>query len=544
MPHLLIMHAMAALGLWLGLANPLCHIPWLILLHPMALLFLGQGAPSRGRAFLRGWAASTLGWSGVLYWIAVPVHDFGALPWALAVPCAVLLAAYMAVYGGIFALLAHETQKLHPTILSGALLLAFGWYLLEWIRGWLFSGFSWTPLAAAFATLSPLIQGASVLGAYGLGGFFAGLSCLAGLGLERGGRRGLTAFCAALGIFLGAWCAGAAYMEHQVISRKNVDVLLVQGNINQNVKWSPAMQRATVTRYMELTQGALTRLEPRTETAFVIWPETAMPFDAESERELVLPLRMLAKRTNAELAFGTIAYNRSSGKYFNRANFLNADGQLTDSYDKQHLVPFGEYAPPFLDFPFLESLFQAIGAFVPGREPPGARMRIFDAEKGEAALVPGVLICYESIFPELARQRVADGADTLINISNDAWFGRTSAPVQHLHTTLLRSVEFGRPLLRATNTGISAFIDAKGRLLSQSPLFTAATLHASIAPARGTTLFFHLAPWMPGIATAAFAALWLLAWSNQRRLTPPQEGQHHAPARRSEIKNHPPLSKI
>ncbi|MBR5734259.1 MAG: apolipoprotein N-acyltransferase [Desulfovibrionaceae bacterium] len=514
--------AAAALSLWLGLANPLCHIPWLILLHPMALLFLGQSSPSGGKAFCRGWLASTLGWSGVLYWIAVPVHDFGALPWALAVPCAVLLSAYMAGFGGLFALLAHDARRLSLPLLPQAILLALGWYLLEWTRGWLFSGFAWTPLAAAFAPVPPLIQGASILGAYGLSGFFAGLSCLAGLGLERGGRRGWAAFAAALALFLGAWCAGSASMGRQDLPGRTVDVLLVQGNINQDVKWSPAMLRATVRRYIELTQGALARLDARGETAFAVWPETAMPFDAERERALVLPLKALAKSASVELAFGAIGFDRASGKYLNRANFISANGQEAGSYDKQHLVPFGEYAPPFLDFPFLESLFQAVGAFVPGREPAGPRMRAFDTGQGQAALVPGMLICYESIFPELARQRVADGADALVNISNDAWFGRTSAPVQHLHTSLLRSVEFGRPLLRATNTGISAFIDARGRILSQSPLFTAATLHARIAPGSGSTAFFHLAPWMPGLAAALFAALWLPAWLHQRRRTPPQ----------------------
>ncbi|MBO4311746.1 MAG: apolipoprotein N-acyltransferase, partial [Desulfovibrionaceae bacterium] len=308
----------------------------------------------------------------------------------------------------------------------------------------------------------------------------------------------------------------------QDLPGRTVDVLLVQGNINQDVKWSPAMQRATVRRYIELTQGALARLDARGETAFAVWPETAMPFDAERERALVLPLKALAKSASVELAFGAIGFDRASGKYLNRANFISANGQEAGSYDKQHLVPFGEYAPPFLDFPFLESLFQAVGAFVPGREPAGPRMRAFDTGQGQAALVPGMLICYESIFPELARQRVADGADALVNISNDAWFGRTSAPVQHLHTSLLRSVEFGRPLLRATNTGISAFIDARGRILSQSPLFTAATLHARIAPGSRSTAFFHLAPWMPGLAAALFAALWLPAWLHQRRRTPPQ----------------------
>ncbi len=516
MLYTLLLMVGGALGFFLGMANPLYQVPWLALLFPVALMLLGRKASSRPQAFRLGWTTGLLGWAGVLYWVALPVHEFGMLPWGLAVPCVFLLSAYMALYCGLFSVLAHEIRCKALANWAGVMILGTGWYLLEWLRGWLFSGFAWAPLASAFSGSPSMIQGASVVGAYGLGGLFAGLACLGGLGLALGSRRGLFMFSGAAAGFLALWISGVAVMREfrgVLPDAGGVDVLLVQGNVNQHVKWEPAMQRATVARYIELSRGAAAKRQDRQTPALIVWPETSMPFDMEHAHDLALPLRILARGANVSLVVGSVGVDALSGKYINRAYLVHTDGSNGPWYEKEHLVPFGEYAPPFLNFSFLEPLFQGVGTFVPGKSVLPWRLR----EAGGAALVPGALICYESIFPELARERVAEGADVLVNISNDAWFGRTSAPVQHLHATLLRAVEQGRPLLRSTNTGISAVIDARGRILMQSRLFTADVLSASIRPETHRTLFFRLAPWLPGLAFVAFVLLWLPGRQGKRR---------------------------
>ncbi len=502
--------AAGALGLAAGMPNPLWQIPLLALLYPLALVRLGCGQgsvlPRRWSAVGRGWLCGALGWTCVLYWVAVPVHEFGMLPWLLALPCPILLGMYMGVYGGLFALLARQAASWRAPAWAAALLLGLGWYLLEWLRGWLFTGFAWTPLSAAFAPWPALLQGASILGAYGLSGLFAGLAALAGLGLAQGGRRRLLLpGVAALGL-LALWIGGGRVLAcaPSPFAGDGTDVVLVQGNLNQNVKWEPRMQRATIERYLTLSRGALEALGPDRDVALLVWPETSMPFDMERAPAFVAPLRALCRLERADLITGSIGVDAATRKYLNRAYLILADGTDGARYEKEHLVPFGEYTPPLLDLPFLRPLLQGVGTFVPGSATAPLALSRSAAEEG---LVPGLLICYESLFPEIARDRVRDGANVLVNISNDAWFGRTSAPWQHLHAAVLRAVEFGRPLLRATNTGVSAFVDSCGRVVSHSGLFVAATLHARVSAETGMTVFFRLAPWLPACALAMVCAL-------------------------------------
>ena len=502
--------AAGALGLALGTPNPLWQIPLLALLFPLALTRLGWGDGGgplrRWSAVRRGWLCGTLGWLGVLYWVAVPVHEFGMLPWVLALPCPILLSVYMGVYSGLFALLARELCALRAPAWAAALGLGLGWYLLEWLRGWLFTGFAWMPLSAAFAPWPVLLQGASVLGAYGLSGLFAGFAALAGLGLARGGRRGpCLSGLAVLGM-LALWIVGEGVLaEAPAVLGQGVDTVLVQGNLNQNVKWEPRMQRATIERYLRLSQGALESLDPSRGTALLVWPETSMPFDMERAPGFVAPLRALCRLERADLITGSIGTDPVTRKFVNRAYLILADGTDGARYEKEHLVPFGEYTPPLLDLPFLRPLLQGVGTFVPGKATAPLQL---SGSASAGGLVPGLLICYESLFPELARARVRDGANVLVNISNDAWFGRTSAPWQHLHAAVLRAVEYGRPILRSTNTGVSAFVDSRGRVLAQSGLFVATTLHARVHPETAMTLFFRLAPWLPGGALIVFCALY------------------------------------
>ncbi len=248
----------------------------------------------------------------------------------------------------------------------------------------------------------------------------------------------------------------------------------------QSQKWDPKFPAETVRRYALQTRKAMAAYSP----ALVIWPETAMPFFFQEKSALEASVRRVAARGPCLLLFGAPGYLPETGDgymLFNRAYLLDRQGQTVGFYEKEHLVPFGEYVPMEEYLPFIDKLVQAVGDFYPG---------VHTAPITAADLSLGVLVCYETIFPELSQKQVAQGANVLVNISNDAWFGRSSAPLQHLHLTLLRAVEQGRWLIRSTNTGVSAIIDARGRIKASSSLFVAQRLDAEVE-LRSQTTFFH-----------------------------------------------------
>lgn len=584
---------LGAVGLWLGMPNPVMQLPLAVLAYPASLFLIGRAVaeemsgrttPGRKRcvrAFCQGWLCGLAGASACLYWIAIPVHDIGGLPWLLAAPCALILGAYIGLYGGLFAALvcwlslpaqtafstrpARSDQSVRSNrsaLVCGpwrrALALGLCWYLLEWIRGWFGTGFPWLSLASAFAPWPVMLQGASVVGVYGLGGVLVGLLALALEDALDGGfaralrddepvRRdalkgeddvkvvksrplGLAAAGLALLLCFGFWrimtVIDAADPKN---SAGPVKISLVQGNVDQNVKWDPAMQQATVRGYIGLSQAAVRKERP----ALLIWPETSMPFDYRNNAKTPFPatLRTFAAETGTALLFGApgftprdaVAAARADSPYetFNRAYLLSPDGLDSGWYEKEHLVPFGEYMPPWLNLPFLRPLLQGVGDFTPGERilplhPIASGGGGAEGKRLESSLVLGVLICYETIFPELARQRVADGATVLVNISNDAWFGRSSAPRQHLDLGLLRAVEQGRWMARATNTGISAFVDPVGRIVAQGGLFVPESVSHELVPLAGHTPFFHIGPWLPGAALFLFILAVFPVWRSAR----------------------------
>jgi len=295
---------------------------------------------------------------------------------------------------------------------------------------------------------------------------------------------------------------------------------LEQGNLDQNVKWEPAMQRLTVKRYLSLSAESLSVPESE-RPELLIWPETAMPFDYQTAPELSAAIRAFARDRRVALLFGAPGFrNRGDGVVdaFNRAYLIAPNGVGEGWYDKEHLVPFGEYVPPFLDLPFLRPLLQGVGEFLPGESTgPLVLPATPQLSPDRGPLVLGVLICYESIFPELARKQVSQGATLLVNISNDAWFGRSSAPEQHLSLGILRAVEQRRWIARSTNTGISAFVDPTGAVVARSGLFKAESLSHQVVPLTEKSVFFTLEPWLPWAGLALFLTFFAPVLSRFRR---------------------------
>ena len=498
--------AVTALGAWLGFANPLLHFPPAALCLPLGLAFIGFRAIRARQALKAGWLAGTLAAAGCLYWIVVPVSLYGELPWYLALPCPVLVSMVLGAYFGLYSLAMHWAGRKLPgpcvLLLAGAC-----WVLVEQLASFFLSGFPWLSLSAAFAVWPAAVQAASLVGAYGLSGL---LACLAVSVLLWNTFTAARVLATGLTLFLALF--GAWRMQSFTDEGRPLSLLLVQGNVEQSLKWDLAYQSGTVDKYLGLSRAGLAGLaaaDPaKPKPDLVVWPETALPFYFQDPTPLRHRVAAFVEAAGLPLLTGAPGYvTLGQGPDFvlyNRAFLLDDRGLAAGTYDKEHLVPFGEYMPLGELVP-LGKLLQGVGDFSPGRDQRPLRL-------GGVAL--GLLICYEAIFPGLAQERVAQGANLLVNLSNDAWFGETSAPRQHLNLARLRSVEQSRWLVRCTNTGITCAIDPLGRIRAEAARLVPLSLHCTVA-ARDERTAYHRLHWLWNFGPLALA-IGLFAWGCRR----------------------------
>jgi len=491
--------ALAILGAWLGWANPVHQEPLLVLLFPAGLAWLAISASTFRQALKRGFLTASLAYLGCLYWVYVPVHQYGHVPLVLALPCPVLLAMYLALYQAVFCGLLHWARPKLPPVALG-LFAGLLWASLELAVGVVFTGFPWLPLAAALVPRPFAIQAAAFVGSSGL----AALLVTAATWLVLPGKRLPFTLARLLAVLLLAgWAVlGGIRLDSPLPHNRLAFVGIAQGNIDQSLKWDPGLQADTVNRYTSLSEELMRdgRLD------LVIWPETALPFFLQELTHDAARVRNFARTRKTPLLTGSPAYefNVANNQYvmYNRAFLLSPEGGILGQYDKMHLVPFGEYIPLGGLLP-ITRLVEAIGDFQEGRD--GRPLMA-----GHLAL--GVLICYETIFPALAQERVALGANILVNISNDAWFGTTSAPRQHLHQAALRAVEQGRYMIRSTNTGISAIIDSRGRITQATGLFETTTMSGTARTIHAVTVYHTWAALLQGLilGLTLLTAVWIL----------------------------------
>ncbi|MCL6621095.1 MAG: apolipoprotein N-acyltransferase [Syntrophobacterales bacterium] len=447
----------------------------LTFLLPLALPFLYWALKdvSPGRAFRLGFLAGLVANAGLLYWIVYVTHVFGRLPVPLAVGVMLLLAGYLALYRAVWAwgVARAGAAGLNPLWFGPAL-----WVALEYVQTYLFSGFPWGLLGAGLYRFPLFIQVADLAGVYGVsfllalaGTWLFLTACPRFQAVRHERRREALAL-----ILLMLWVGYGAYRLDAIgkvaAAAPKIPVGLTQGNIQQGEKWNPKMVAATLDRYAELTrrcQGA----------RLIIWPETAAPFLFLRNPEFTPRVQEIGRASGAHLFFGAPAYELTPAgdRFFNRAYLLDPEGQVAGYYDKAHLVPFGEYVPLQRILFFVPKMVPMVGDFAEG--PVGAVVHLPEAPVGP-------LICFESIFAYLSRAQVRNGARLLVTITNDAWFGETSAPYQHLAWGVFRCVEGRVAMARAANTGISAFIGPEGRILWTSPLNTTAahTLELPLMP--------------------------------------------------------------
>jgi len=488
-------------GLLLSASFPGTGASWLawIALVPLFIALVGLDF---WEGFRCGFLAGMAHFLTLLYWLVPTMVQYGPLPLYVSVPLLVLLSAYLSLFPALFCGVFTTLPLRGIALVSGIPAL---WVFFEYLRSVLFTGFPWALLGYSQVKWLHLIQVSDIVGVYGVSflilSFNAALFTLYLSGTRRlispprfvGGSLVWAILLVACSWIYGEWRirqvdAGAALAE-------KVQVAVVQGNIDQAVKWDPQYQAASVEKYL-----ALTRKTQKTKPDLVVWPETATPFYFLRDEALSAAVLEGIKAYDSDFMIGSPAYEPKNGRieYFNSAYLIDSKGTVFGRYDKAHLVPYGEYVPLKKWMPFVGKMVEHVGDFTAGEE--GA---VIDWRRKPL----GTLICYEVIFPGLSRAAAKNRARLLINLTNDAWYGDTSAPHQHFFMAVFRAVENRRALVRSANTGISGFIDPVGRVTGQTPLFKEAVLNETVPLMTGTPLYHHLGDIFPlacaGITVAA-----------------------------------------
>ena len=438
------------------------------------LLALRNKTP--GAAFLTGFITGFVYFLGTLYWVSHSMYYYGYLPVVICVLVLLLLCAALSVYTGIFSVLFSFIQG--KTRVPALIVVPVLWVSLEYVRTYVLTGLPWSSLGYSQYKLLPLIQISDITGIYGVSFLVAALSgAIFDVIAYRSDKTGevplnrwpLTLYIAIYAVVLvGAVLYGSVKLQGKA-GGQEIKVSLVQGNIEQDKKWDLRFRREVIDKYKKLTAEAL-----KASPDIIIWPETAVPFVFNYDKKLTEEIVSFQKELGTHLLFGSItAKYIKPGKtdMSNSAILLSPKEDAPLIYDKIHMVPYGEYVPLRNFFPFITKLAGGIGDFLPGKE-------IVVMETPFAKI--GNVICYEIIFPGLVRKFVDRGADVLVTITNDAWFGHTSAPYQHFSMAVFRAIENRVPVARAANTGISGFIDSRGRILDKSNIFVEAVMNGEI----------------------------------------------------------------
>ena len=463
----------------------------------VALTMAVRSRTTRWHWFRLGYLSGLLYFCGTLYWLTFVMAEYGELPLILAALLAFGLAAWLAVFVGVFAwLTADAFQRLGA---KGLWFAPFFWVTTEWIRAWLGGNFPWALLGSSQASSLPVVQLASVTGVYGLSALIvcAGVVITILTVSRSHTERRLAKIAIAVLVLIPVWGAWRISRGDLVTQGPPIRVGLVQGNISVDQKKNPANQRVILERYIGLTREAI-----GAGSQLVLWPEAATPFYFDIDAALAEPIRRLSRESSTPMLIGTDQYEAATAagdkeKFFNGAILIGPDGANRGSYQKIHLVPFGEFVPFKRLLFFVAPIVENVGDFS-----HGSRRTIFEVEGTRFS----VAICYEVIYAGLAREFVNNGSQLLTTITNDAWFGRSSAASQHFEQAAIRAVEQGRYLVRSANTGISGAVDPYGRVIARSDLFTQVMTAVDVRLLSGRTIYNRVGDAIVYIAIAATIA--------------------------------------
>jgi apolipoprotein N-acyltransferase len=446
----------------------------------------------RQRAFLLGFVAGLGYFGGTVYWTGTVVSQFGGLSWPVGVVVAGLLVAYLALFPALFALcLAWLGTKFGRR----AILLAPAvWVTAELGRTYFWSGFPWLLLGYSQTTVLPVAQAASLIGVFGLSAVVALVSVAIAQCVIVRTTETLSTLAATAGLMAGIVVWGGQRLEHGRLGEQGraIKTALIQGNIPQDQKWDAAHAANILNTYLNMTREAAAK-----GAELVIWPESATPFPFLDDRLGGERIRSLVRETGIELLLGSDQVDHATKAYYNAAFLVRKDGSVAAVYQKMHLVPFGEFVPLQNLLFFVGPLVEHAGAFT-----PGADMVLLPTSAGPITTA----ICYEIVFPALVRDGVQRGSQLLTTITNDAWYGHSSAPYQHFLQASMRGIEQGRYLARAANTGISGFVDPYGRVLQKSEIFERSILIDDVRMLEVATVYGRIGDLFAYLCAALTAA--------------------------------------
>lgn len=486
-------------GIVLALSFPRPDYSCLAWFALVPLLLVMQRSPFRA-----GFIAGAAFFACTLYWLNIVMVTYGRLHPFLSLVAYFLLILYLALFFAVATWLASRLKERlgYPVSLT----LPVIWIALELLRSILLTGFPWVLLGYSQHNNLPMIQSVDLFGVYGISGLIVLSNCVvaAFIGwMKESGKRFYEGRYAVILLLLLAANYGYGSFKLAATSgdSEEFSIALIQGNVDQTIKWAPENQFRTIETYGKLSAGIADQ-----KPDLLIWPESAMPFYFQDLSVLQQAVIEIPRSIESYLLTGSPAYEKNGAdyRYFNSAFLVSPGGQLLGRSDKVHLVPFGEYVPLGKFLPFVDKMVHGIGDFSAGEITPLSL-------NGHSF---GVLVCYEAIFPELARAYTNAGSSFLVNITNDAWFGRSSAPYQHLAMSRFRAIENRRWLVRSANTGVSAIIDPSGQIVNQTALFEEAALVESIQLFKDSTVYGRFGDILP-LLFLLVSAVWL--WQSRLR---------------------------
>ena len=454
------------------------------------LFYLWQKTKDAKSAAKLGFAFGLAYFISGIYWIYISLHDVGGMPFWMAGFATFCLCAFLALFPAAVGYL----SKRSPSVLIAAPLL---WVVSEWVRDWIFTGFPWLAVGYSQAPFSPLAAIAPVLGIFGISLAVTASASLVLLAFNQAYRR--LAFMSLIGLYL---VSGALNLVSWVGPQgKPINVSLLQGNIPQDLKWTRDIIVQTINQYAQMTA--------QTKSDLVVLPETALPVAIDTQQtnlkqdQVLAAFFEIAANHHQSILVGTVESEQEN--YYNSVLGINENN--IQSYRKSHLVPFGEFIP-----------FKNLIGWV---YRDWLNMPLSDLSRGSKLQQPMTLanqkialnICYEDVFGEEVIRQLPQ-ATMLVNVSNDAWYGHSIAAYQHLQFSQMRSLETGRMMLRATNTGATAIIGHHGELIATLPHFTTAILNGTVQGYTGTTPYVRWGNWL--IISLLFIAL-ILLWGRKKK---------------------------
>jgi apolipoprotein N-acyltransferase len=425
---------------------------------------------------------------------------YGGLPWWIAAILNAALVAYLALFPALFAVIMRRgLEAFGAQALAAAPLV---WVATELGRTYILTGFPWVLLGYSQVEVLSIAQLASLVGVYGVSALVAAVSAAAANVVvgEPGARLRPALIVAALVLVVGTWGGRRAAAAEWTRAGEPIRVGLVQGNVDQAQKWDPARSEFIFENYLAMTRQAISQ-----GAGLVLWPESSTPFNFEEARDRAQAerVRAIARQARVPILIGSDQIDHGvPTRYYNSAFLVDEQGMTAGVYRKMHLVPFGEFVPFKQVLFFAGPLVESVSDFSAGETP---------------VLLPigghliSTSICYEIVYPNLVRQFVTGGSELLTTITNDAWFGPTSAPYQHFAQASMRAIEEGRYLVRSANTGISGIVDPYGRVVEQSKIYEPAVLVGEARYLKTVTLYARIGDVVAYASVVVAAAMLVLA---------------------------------